>query len=70
MTMKPIRSHKSSNSGAGGLWEVRMPLHPIVLQHLKLSFKCPDVDCSAQGTQIVMVAYTVYLHGFPVQGKP
>ena len=29
ITMNPILSHKSSNSGAGGLCEQRIPLHPI-----------------------------------------
>src|SRR5665647_2774572 len=29
MTMKPMRSHRSRSSGAGGLCDVRMPLQPI-----------------------------------------
>ena len=29
MTMKPILSQRSKSSGAGGLCEQRMPLHPI-----------------------------------------
>ena len=32
ITKKPIRSQRSSNSGAGGLWLVRMALQPIVLR--------------------------------------
>src|ERR1051326_8645837 len=31
MTRKPSRSQRSRNSGAGGLWEVRMALAPIAL---------------------------------------
>ena len=48
MTRKPMRSHKSSNSGAGGLWLVRMALLPISLQDLELALPPRAVERRAR----------------------
>ena len=37
ITRNPMRSHRSSSSGAGGLWLVRMALQPMRLHDLQLA---------------------------------
>ena len=64
-----MRSHRSSNSGAGGLWLVRMALQPISCSICKLAFQRAGVDGRAERAEIVVVANAVDLHALAVEQK-
>ncbi len=67
--MNPILSARSNNSGAGGLCEVRMALHPIAFRISSCLSRPPSVDRRAQTAEVMVVADAVDLNRLPIQQK-
>ena len=69
ITTKPMRSHRSSSSGAGGLWLVRIALTPISFRISSWRSSARSVDRRAQRPKIVMIADAVERHVLAVEKK-
>ena len=64
-----MRSHRSSSSGAGGLWLVRMALQPISFRISNLPLQRARVDGRAERAEVVVVANAVERHALAVEQK-
>ena len=67
MTRNPMRSHRSRNSGAGGLCAVRMALTPSVAQLLEAPLPDAQRHGRAECAAVVVQADAFDFHVFAVQ---
>ncbi len=62
-----MRSARSSSSGEGGLWLVRIAFAPMRLQDLELALGGAPVDGRAERAEVVVVADALEAHAAAVE---